>query len=200
MFFALCGILKFIIFRSKFQSSCYMKTTFYCLIGFLLVFSSCKKLAELTQFNLNYNTETTIQAGPASNLPFDVFTPEITTASESEYEGKKTSKNLVQSILLRKLVLKTDPTSGRTFDFLNSIKIYIAANGKPELLIAWKEGIPDTIGNELALECTTEELKDYLVQDKYKLRLEVKTDKIVNQDIKIRIESLFRVDAKILGL
>ncbi|MCG7858956.1 hypothetical protein MD537_18410, partial [Flavihumibacter sediminis] len=66
--------------------------------------------------------------------------------------------------------------------------------------IAWKEGIPDTIGNELALECTTEELKDYLVQDKYKLRLEVKTDKIVNQDIKIRIESLFRVDAKILGL
>ena len=177
-----------------------MKTALFCLAGCLLVISSCKKLAELTQFNLNYNTETTIQAGPASNLPFDVFTPEITTASESEYEGKKTSKNLVQSILLRKLVLKTDQNSGRSFDFLNSIKIYISANGKPELLIAWKEGIPDTIGNELALECTTEELKDYLAQDKYKLRLEVKTDKIVNQDIKIRIESLFRVDAKILGL
>lgn len=177
-----------------------MKTALYSLVGFVLILSSCKKLAELTQFNLNYNTETTIQAGPASNLPFDVFTPEITTASESEYEGKKTSKNLIQSILIRKLVLKTDQSSGRNFDFLNSIKIYISANGKPEMLIAWKEGIPETIGNELLLDCSSDELRDYLIQDKYKLRLEVKTDKIVNQDIKIRIESLFRVDAKILGL
>ncbi|WP_290790854.1 hypothetical protein [Flavihumibacter sp. UBA7668] len=177
-----------------------MKTALYFLIGILLVIPSCKKLAELTQFNLNYNTETTIHAGPASNLPFDVFTPEITTASETEYEGRKTNKNLIQSIVIRNLVLKIKEDSGRTFDFLNSIKIYISTNGKPELLIASKDAIPDTIGNELTLDCTTEELKDYLIQDKYKLRLEVKTDKILNQDITILIQSIFRVDAKILGL
>lgn len=172
----------------------------FYLLAFLLPASSCKKLSELTQFNLKYASETTIAAGPASALPFDVNTPEMESGTESEFEGRKTNKNLVQSIKLRELKLKIKDAGTRRFDFLNSIRIYLKAEGEEEILIAWKESIPDTVGDELILDCADSDLKKHLFREQFGLRLQVRTDKVINSDVKIAVQSVFRVDANILGL
>ena len=161
---------------------------------------SCKKLKELTHFNVSYNCETTIQSGTAAMLPFDVFTPEITTQSESEFEGHKTAKRLVESVKLSKMTLTVKNPEGRSLDFLNELEIYIMAEGQEERLIAEAHNIPDKVGDQLNLESQQEELKPYLTGDEYKLRLKVTTDKLINQDVVVKIASVFRVDANILGL
>jgi hypothetical protein len=177
-----------------------MKKIIVPVFSLLIVFASCKKLKELTQFDLNYNTETTIKAGVATALPFDVFTPDVTTETQSEFGGHKTAKNLIESIKLKKMILTITSPSGRRFDFLKDMEIYLSADGEEETLIAEKYNIPETIGNELQLDLGTTDLKNYLTKDKYKLRLKVTTDKVINEDINVSIASTFRVDANILGL
>lgn len=166
----------------------------------ITAFTSCKKLKELTQFDINYNTETTIQAGVAAALPFDIFTPDVTTESQSEFQGHKTASNLIQSIKLKKIILTITSPDGRQFDFLKDIEIYLSADGEEEVLIASKYDIPETTGNALQLDPGTAELKNYLIKDKYKLRLKVTTRKVINQDIKVNVGNTFKVDANILGL
>lgn len=166
----------------------------------VMFFCSCEKLSKLTQFDLKHNCETTIEAGVATSLPFDIITPEVTTQSESEFKGHNTSANLVQSVKLKQMKLKITSPSNRNFDFLNNIELYLSADGEEEILVSWKHNIADTVGTELLLDAGTEELKSYLVKDKYKLRLKVTTDKVINEDVHVTVSSIFHVDANVLGL
>ena len=66
--------------------------------------------------------------------------------------------------------------------------------------IAWKYNIPDTTGKEILLETGLEELKPYLIKEKYRIRLKVTTSKIMNTDITVKLVSTFRVNANIMGI
>lgn len=165
-----------------------------------VLLGSCKKLSNLTKFNVTYTTESTIQAGVATFLPFDVMTPSVTTESSSEFEGHNTAKNLIQSVKLNRLQLTITSPDGRTFDFLKNIEIYISSEGNEEVLLAQKDNIPDTQGAQLELDAGSAELKKYIMSDAFSLRLKVTTDKVINQDIKIKIASTFKIDANVLGL
>ncbi len=161
---------------------------------------SCKKLDKLTEFDIVYHTEITISTGIPVNLPFDIPTPAIETNSEEEFENNNTHKDLIEKIYLKKMELTiTDPANG-TFDFLNSIEIYIVADGLPEKKIAWKNPVPSNIGNTLRLETTGDDLQDYIKKDSFRLKTKVVTDQILSQDYDIDIQSVFRVNAKILGI
>lgn len=178
-----------------------MKTAISFFTILLLVTEfSCNKIADLTKFNLPYHTETTIGAGVATLLPFDIMTPEIATATDADYKGYKTQRKLVQSVKLNNLKLTVLSPDGRTFDFLKKIEVYISADEHEEILLAQKDNIPDAVGNQLELDATGEELKKYLTSDRFNLRLKVTTDKIINQDVDVKVSANFRVDANVLGL
>ncbi len=178
-----------------------MKTAISFFTILLLVTEfSCKKIADVTKFNLPYHTEATIEAGVATLLPFDIRTPEVTTATDADYKGYKTQRRLVQSVKLNSLRLTVLRPDGRSFDFLKKIEVYISADEHEEILLAHKDNIADTAGSQLDLEPTEEELKKYLTSDQFNLRLKVTTDKVVNQDVDVKVSANFRIDANVLGL
>ena len=107
---------------------------------------------------------------------------------------------MIQEIKLKSLRLEiTDPANG-TFSFLNKVEIYISADGLPEKKIAWKENIPDSVGGTLDLETSNDDLKDYLIQDTYELKVRTTTDEILTRDYTVNITAVFRVNAEILGI
>lgn len=178
-----------------------MKTAISFFIMLVLVTEfSCKKIADITKFNLPYTTEATIEAGVATLLPFDLQTPEVTTATDEEYKGYKTAKKLVQSVKLNSLQLKVLHPEDRSFDFLKKIEIYIVADEHEEILLAKKDNIADNAGDQLDLEPGSGELKKYLTSDRFSLRLKVTTDKVINEDVNVKISANFKVDANVLGL
>lgn len=162
--------------------------------------ASCKKISELTKFDLKYNTGTTIQAGIGALIPFDVNTPDIQTQTQDEFEGHNTGRNLIESVKLKEIKLSVISPEGENFDFLKSIEVYISANGQQEIKAAWKNNLPDAGAKEISLDCPDTNLKNYLMSDKYKLRLKTTTGKVLNHDVQIKIANVFRVDAKVLGL
>jgi hypothetical protein len=173
------------------------KISVFLSLGFLIFgLSSCKKLDELTKFDIKFNQEFTIQSGGNLNLPFDILTPDMTTNSEYEFELNDTRKDLVNEIKLKEMVLTIKSPESSDFSFLKSVSVFIKAEGLSELKLAWKESISDDIGNQLVMDVSSEDFKEYIKKDKFSIRVNTTTDKVIKNDHVIDIYSVYRVDAK----
>lgn len=171
--------------------------TIFAFIGIILLSASCDKL---TQFDMEYDASVVIQSNTGVNLPFNVYSPDIETNSESTFEVNDTRKDLIEEVILKSLVLNiTSPNNG-DFSFLESVEIFISAEGLNEEKIAGKTNIPDNIGAELTLETTGIDIQEYIKADDFQLRLNTVTDEIITSDHHIDLHTVFFVDAKILGV
>jgi hypothetical protein len=177
-----------------------MKKAFLALFAGLLLFTSCDKLNKLTQFTLTDQFETTIKAGLATALPTDVDTPPVSSNAEKELTTNNSRVDMVQSVKMQSLQLLLTAPSGRKFDFLKDIELFISADGLPEKRIAYDMAIPDTVDNVLVLKCENPDLEAYIKKLTYRVRMRVTTDKILNENINVRVVSTYLVDAKILGI
>lgn len=166
----------------------------------VITFCSCDKLDELTKFDIEYSQRATIPSSTGIDLPFDVFTPETETNSESEFEINDTRKDLIEEIRLTQLELVIISPDGADFSFLESISVFISADGLDEIQIASLAEVSDNTGTRLNLDTSDIDLKDYIKSDKFSLRLNTVTDELLSTDHELEVNSTFFVDAKILGL
>ncbi len=176
-----------------------MKTQLLTLTLLILTIAGCKQIDKLTQFNMPYNQTVTIPATVGINLPINILTPEIETNSASTFALNNTAKDLVEEIKLTHLAVNQTSPAGDDFSYLKTVRIYISADGLAEQEIAWKENIPDTAGSFLLLDLSTTDLKEFIKKDKFTLRVNTITDELLTSDHQIEVQSVFFVDAKILG-
>lgn len=170
------------------------------LLSILLIFSAgCKKFDEYTKFEIGYNESIIIPSSTSTLLPFNLFTPEIETNSESKFEVNNTRKDLVEDIRLTELTLNITKPEDGSFNFLESIEVYLSAKGLDELKVAWKNEIPNETGNKLLLETSDKNLEAYIKKDELSLRVKTITDQLLSEDYYIDIKTTFFVDAKLLG-
>lgn len=160
-------------------------------------FNACKKDGIQVKFKLNYDVDFTIESGNILNLPFDVFTPEVTTNSEGEFEANDTRKDKVESIKLNFIDLEITAPQGETFSFLKHVYLYINADGLDEKRIAYKENI-DNSTSTISLDIEDVELADYIKKDSYSLRVESVTDEQLSQDVDVHADLQFQVKARAL--
>jgi hypothetical protein len=167
-------------------------------LSIILSLFGCKKVDKLTQFNMEFNATEVIPSSTGINLPLNILTPDIETNSVSTFEVNNTHKDLIEEITLTTLSLTITSPSNADFSFLQSIDVYISANGLDEVKIASKENVPTDV-TVLNLDVTGIDLKEYIKADKFSLRLNTVTDELLTSDHHIDIHSEFFVDAKILG-
>ena len=170
------------------------------LIAISWITGGCSQLDKLTQFALDYDETIVIPSVIGLNLPFNIVTPSIKTNSTEIFEINDTRKNLVEEIQLEQLTLKIIDPADADFSFLESIEIYMAAEGLEEVLVAWKYDIDDSVGSSIILETSGDDLTPYIVLDEFTLKFTTVTDKVVLSDQTIEVQSTFFVDAKILGI
>ncbi|WP_405400681.1 hypothetical protein [Maribacter sp. Asnod2-G09] len=170
------------------------------IICLFTIFTACDKLDELTKFDMEYSQRATIPSSAGIDLPFDVFTPEMETNSESTFEVNDTRKDLIEEIKLTELELVIISPESADFSFLNSIEVYISADGLEEIRIASLDEVPEDAGNKITLDTSDTDLKEYIKSDEFSLRLNTVTDELMSSDHELEVNSTFFVDAKILGL
>lgn len=161
---------------------------------------SCDKIDELTKFDVEYSQRVTIPSSTGINLPFDIFTPEMETNSESKFAINDTRKDLIEEIILTELELIIISPDNADFSFLNSIEVYISADGLEEIQIAFLNEVPEDSGNRILLDTADTDLQEYIKKDEFSLRLNTVTDELISSDHELEVNSTFFVDAKILGI
>ena len=171
----------------------------FAILGFTAIsFSSCD-VDKYTQFDMEFNSSVTVPQSSGLNLPFNLFTPDMTTNSSTTFGINNTNKELIQEITLKSMNLDITQPGDRDFDFLEEIHIYISAEGLSEIEIASKTDIPADV-DQLDLDINGNDLKEYIKKDKFQLRVEAKTDEFLDNDVNIDVMSVFFVDAEILGV
>lgn len=175
-----------------------MKKRFIEIISILLILSGCKQIDKLTQFEIEYDRNFTIPANTSIDLPFDIPLPDIETNSEESFAVNDTRKDRIEEVRLTSLNFKIESPSDADFSFINSVNVFISAEGLPEILVAWQDSIPENT-DSLELETSDADLKEYIKKDTFDLRFNTIIDELLTSDHVINMHSVFFVDAKILG-
>ncbi len=175
-----------------------MKNSFLFLILLTIYFSSCEKIDKFTQFRMNYSTEVTVPANLSINLPVDLLTPDMETNAEGQFSANNTNVDLVQLINLESIEIEVISPSGADFSFLKSAEIYLNAEGLSEIKIASIDEVPEDVGSTITIEGSENNLKEYIVKDKFSLRVATVTDELLTQDHSFEVNSTFFVDALVL--
>lgn len=174
------------------------KTIFIAIISSILF--SCDKVAEFTEFDIDYQSNITIPSSVGINVPLDITTPQIESNSSSTFEENNTSEDLVDEIKLSSLTMTITSPSSADFSFLESIDIYLSSEGLDDIKLAWKDPVPSSTGVTLTLETTDVDMKEHIFNDTFTLKVTSVTDELITQDHHIEVNSIFTVDAQILGL
>ncbi len=165
----------------------------------IILSSGCKKVDEYTQFEMDYQETVIIPSTVGVNMPYDMWTPDITTNSEGEFSVHDTRKDMVEDIRMRSLDLEVVSPDDGDFRFLNDIWIYLNAEGLEEVMVAWKEDISDDVGSSLDLNTADHNLEAYLKKENIAFRVKTVTDRIITHDHEILLDAVFWVDAEVLG-
>lgn len=177
-----------------------MKFKFYLLFLCFLPLFNCSVIDELTKFDLDYDTSYTLEPVPIVGVPVSLFTSDIDTDSETTFENNNTNSNSIESIKLKNLTLKISSPETGNFNFLQRIQIFISTENIEETEIANLFDIENTNSLNLELNTINTELKDYLKEDNFKLRIVAIADETTTESYDIDFFATFKVDAKVLGI
>ena len=171
-----------------------MKRIFFAL-AILLAFTTvaCDSIDDLLTFYINEEETIVVE----SNFPVGLvaFAPvTVPTNSEETFKNNKTRAELVKDVTLNKLTLTIPETEGADFDFLESIEIYIAADGLKEVKVAFMEEVPLNV-NTLTMNLTNAELDEYLKKDAYTIQTRAVLRNTVVDDINVDAAMRFKVTA-----
>ena len=168
---------------------------------FLTLFlTNCKLIDGWTQFEVDYSSTATLPQDLDINKSEDVYPSAIEANLKAKVENEGSSMDKVESVELTDLNLRITSPAGKDFKFLNSVALYMNAEGLDEIKVAWKDEIPANVGDALSLSTSSADLTDYLVKEVVTLRLNTVLNQGIAQDYQIGIDVTFLVDAKILGI
>lgn len=173
-----------------------MKNTIATLIIFLSVFTfSCKQIEDLLSFEIKDSTEFTIPSFSVVSSPINIPVPPVESSSSQTFENSNTNASLVKDVILKELSLEIIDPQTKSFSFLQSIEIYIAAEDVAEVLLASKYDIPENVGNTLILETSGERLDEFIKKGRYTLRTVVQVKEVPGEDVTVKAEMVFKVTA-----
>ncbi len=177
-----------------------MKISSSILFVLIIIFSGCKLIDELTHFDIDYNYTFTLFSFGGLNPNLDILTNDVENSTESTFENNDTRKDLVERATLKKFNVTIIEPIDADFSFINKVDIFVRTEALPEKLIAWKDNISDTVGNNLKLETTSSNLRKYLISDEIRVRLKTTSSEPLIEDLQLDLKSTVEVDAKILGI
>lgn len=171
-----------------------MTKRFSLILLLALLIAGCTK--KKVHFYQNHSSSVTIHAEASSATFLIDNSGPVNTITKDQCLTFNTKMNKIESAYLKQLKLTITDTSGETFSFGKSFKLYINSTGQNELLAASIDSISDTIGTVLNLKPGGSDMKDFLKADNFSWRLKTENDESIPEDVHITVYSSFQINAK----
>jgi hypothetical protein len=159
-----------------------------------LICFQCKEVDDLLTFTISDQVTITVPGSSVTNLPIDLATPDITTNSSQKFANNNTEASLVKDIKLQELKLTIQSPSGKTFNFLKSIQLYISTDSNNEILLAGLDNVPMNVSS-ITLTPTQQKLDTYAKASSYKLRTSIVTQEAITSNVEMLTDLKFKVTA-----
>lgn len=170
------------------------------LLATITLMTACNKvLNKLTTFNITRTGEFTIPATSIVGQAILLSSQDIETSYAQEFENNGVSTENVEYIKITKMKVRIKTPASADFNFLKSVELTISADGLSEKVIASKNNIQNDYVNEMEIDVTGEDLKPYLMKDKFKLNTSSVLDEVIPQDYVIEATPTFEVKGNLLN-
>jgi hypothetical protein len=183
-----------------------MKKYLLFLVAGTALFMSCGKTGGLGSISQDINSDATIYLpgvpGYDTVLPGGVnaYAPTlgVPTNTASTLQQSNISSDKVTSVYLTKMSVKIQEPAGQAFDIMDTIKVYISADGLEEKLMAHKYGVP--AGQQsVDLDCESSvDMKDYFLKDKMNIRFGGHFVKEPDSTTQVRLDFTHKLTANVL--
>lgn len=167
-------------------------------IVLIFAFSACKKEDLSITFNMNYDTDFTIESSFPINSPIDITTPEMETNSSQAFENNDTRADRVNSIYLKNMTINVTSPANRDLSFLNEIEIFVETDELPKKKLASKYSIPEDVGQSLELDVSEDNFEAYIKSNNIVISAKTVTDKVITSDTDINVDMRFKVNARLI--
>lgn len=168
-------------------------------IALAVMAAGCKKDAPGTvTFNSHSNASFQIPPNTILDIPA-ILTPGISTDWTADFQNNDTNKDKIRNMKLSALKLIINNPPGKTFNFLKDMDIYITADGLQETLIAYKHGIPETVGQSLDLDVVDTDIAPYAKKDNFQLRVSLKPDDYNSDYVDVTAQMTFKITADVIN-
>ncbi len=183
-----------------------MKKFLLFLVAGSALWVSCNKIGGLGSISQDINSSTTFDLpgvpGYDTVLPGGVnaYAPTINLQTDvaNTLQQNNTSSDKVTSITLTKMSLTVTEPAGEPFDFMDTVRVYIAAEGLEEKLMAHKYGI--SAGQQTVdLDCESDvNMKDYFLKNQVSIRFGGHFINTPDSATKIRMDFVNKLTANVL--
>ena len=129
------------------------------------------------------------------NLPLIPITPDWS----GNFSANKSDVNHLKSLNATSIVLHVKSPAGHNLHFLQTIYVYISANGQNEAKLAFKDPVPDNVDSTLALDIPVLDVSPYVKQNQFNIRVSFQERETFTQDIKIEADMTFHAVAYLLN-
>lgn len=172
-----------------------MRTLFFCLLTLLsaFAFSACAK--STAHFFITRSQTVTLDSTAVAIHEFSEQTSNVVLNVDAECEKYRTRTQKIETAYVRQLKLTLADTT-LNFSFAEKAKVFLSTDGLGEIQIASLDSIPADAGYSILLSTGSADVKQYVVADKVKLRLELVSDEAIPQSREISIRCRFFVSAK----
>ena len=168
--------------------------------------AGCKKFTQLANIDRNipysYQLEVPEIPGgifiPPGGFKYSLSTYGFATNSDEYVNEAGSREDLIVHVKLSDLLLRMQQPDTATFDFVDTIRMYISADGIPEQLAAYKYGITDGV-DSVALDVVDADLKEYFKKDSMYLRLEGHFLDLPPKNAKMDVNTVFSLRANPLN-
>lgn len=115
-----------------------------------------------------------------------------------EFQNQGYTKDQIDSVRIVQLTLEIADPAGASFDFLDSVRFSVEADGLPAIEIAYLDSVPAG-SNELALEVASDvDLRPYVVAPSMQITNDA-TGRRPAQETTVRATAIFDVDIDVSG-
>jgi hypothetical protein len=168
-----------------------------------IVFMSCIKGVDLGSIAHDIEQTNTITMPempggvdtlPAEGITLYAPTKTVETNVEENMKTYNTSTDKVSSVKLTKFSSKAILPEGAKFDFMDTVNVYLSADGMEEKLIAYHYGVPADPSN-VEFTCPDLEIKDYFLKETMNIRFGGHFIKVPASNTQLELKSTFKLVA-----
>lgn len=149
-----------------------MKKLIIGLAALTLAVAGCDKVKDLAEINqdIPYHEEVEVPFGLGGGQPLPTGIPvslpsyAFATNYQSYLNQYNTSSDKVIHAKLKSLSMRITTPPSQNFDFLDTVRVYVSANGLPEKLAAYKYPVPKSV-QLVDMDIVDQNLKEYFLRD-----------------------------------
>lgn len=172
-----------------------MKKLFILLV--IPILAGCDMFSDLTKIPLPVSQSIDFPITKIANDSITINTPEVNTGIESVLSTYSITTDLIQEVKFNDLKITT---TGNDLTYLKKVEIYITSDSLVSKKIAWIDEFSSSPGKSVSLNVTTDDLKSYLLKNKFGMMIKVWTDELISTKQTLNLEMNFTLDVKLLGM